>query len=413
MPSSRVYYDYAQGLSLSTPPIPQSSATMPEVNLYVHLDSRKWPSESSNTKIQLIGTFTVAVFYGLVVSLVCHTLQPLIFHSKQRTYSNRMRWFLIVYTISMFMLSTAAFVQTAAFVMHFAFDGAFMSPHNFVESNTPLFLPLTVWGADSMMVRPRSMSPSINTHSHYYIQIWRCIILYGNASRGRRVIINCTLAIMSLISIGELARTHASGKYLTFTTGSGVLYYILPTMTPFYSNSPLFAIMITISVTTFVNVVLTSLIAYRLLRHQNAMRRVMGAQYGSPYMRLIAILVESCAFIVFTGIVYLVLFAVDREHGTIIPMLILPQVCVISPIMIVYAVGKGKAIHKAARRAGDDGDNTGDHLAISRRQRRASVISQSIAFRDPELGPDQLHEDDSESSGTGMQEGDEVVKTAV
>ena len=125
---------------------------MPEVNFSIHLDSRNSLSESNNsTKIQLIGTLIVAVFYGLVVSLVCHTLQPLIFHSKERTYSNRMRWFLIVYTVFMFLLSTLAFAQTVAFVMHIFFDSAAL------DLRPQCMVPLTMWGADSMMVRRHSV----------------------------------------------------------------------------------------------------------------------------------------------------------------------------------------------------------------------------------------------------------------
>lgn len=165
-------------------------------------------------------------------------------------------------------------------------------------------------------------------------------------------------------------------------TVSGVLYYILPSLASFSDSSPLFATMITISVTTFVNILLSGLIIFRLLHHQKSMKRVLGDEYGSPYLRLIVILVESCSGVVTTGIVYLVLFAADRKDGTIIPMLLLPQISVMSPLFIVYAVGKGKAIHKAPSPAGNS-----EHI-----ERRASNISQSIAFRDPELGPEPLPE---------------------
>lgn len=75
--------------------------------------------------------------------------------------------------------------------------------------------------------------------------------------------------------------------------------------------------------------------------------------------------------------------------------------------MIVYAVGKGKAIHKAPSPAGD---NIGGHLSVAQ---GTGVISHSIAFRDPELGSDSLQEHDSGSSGSGVQEGDVAVKEIV
>ncbi len=45
------------------------------------------------------------------------------------------------------------------------------------------------------------------------------------------------------------------------------------------------------------------------MAHQEGMRRVLGPQYGSPYLKLIVMCVESCFLIVVNSMAFVVLFA--------------------------------------------------------------------------------------------------------
>lgn len=63
----------------------------------------------------------------------------------------------------------------------------------------------------------------------------------------------------------------------------------------------------------------------------------MGKQYGSPYLRVIVMVVESCFLIIVAGTVYLILVKwanINTFDGGIIPLLLFPHVCV-SPEVLV------------------------------------------------------------------------------
>ncbi|KAF8965543.1 hypothetical protein BDZ97DRAFT_766639 [Flammula alnicola] len=266
-------------------------------------------------QLQLIGALVSAIAYGLVVSLFFHSLALLV-TSKKYTYSNRIRMFLITYIVVMFLLSTAALVQGMVYITIAVFSGVDISSHHLTKMNEPLTLPFTIWGADGFM-------------------LWRCFILYTNTTRVAHTILYGVLFLISLASIG-----------------SGILYYLIPELSTFTLVSPLTPTLITISITIFVNFTLTALVCGRLIHHQEGMRRVLGAQYSSPFMRIIVMCVESCVLIVVTCIVYVALFARGDKttlNGCIIPLLLLPHICVLSPTLIVYHVAKGRAITTAVR----------------------------------------------------------------
>lgn len=104
-----------------------------------------------------------------------------------------------------------------------------------------------------------------------------------------------------------------------------------PALAVFANKPPLLATTMAISVSTVVNFILTALICGRLWFHQEGMRRVLGPQYGSPYMRVIVMCSASCLLIVVTSLAYIALFAIsdqNKSNGSVIPLLLLPHVCV-------------------------------------------------------------------------------------
>ena len=130
----------------------------------------------------------------------------------------------------------------------------------------------------------------------------------------------------------------------------------------FYFSSPgnvsVFAVAL---VSSLVNIILASLIVLRLVRHQRHVRRVLGAEHGSAYSKVITVCVESSTLIV---AVCIVLVLTQPTGSEFIPLLLLPHICVgglendsminarlrffvrniiqvISPLLIVYRVAKG------------------------------------------------------------------------
>lgn len=76
------------------------------------------------------------------------------------------------------------------------------------------------------------------------------------------------------------------------------------------------------------NFLLCTLISARLLQQQRHFASVLGSEPESPFRRIIVMCVESCALImatIITGGVFW--FAVGRTY-TMVPLLVLPQICV-------------------------------------------------------------------------------------
>ncbi|KJA18329.1 hypothetical protein HYPSUDRAFT_960575 [Hypholoma sublateritium FD-334 SS-4] len=253
-------------------------------------------------ELQLVATLLSTVAYGLVIALVCRCLS-LLWRDKLSPSPPRRRLFFIIYTLYMFFLSTAAAVQTMVFITRSIFHGVDSRLHPLMQTNEPLILPFVVWGADGLL-------------------IWRCLEFYENLSWGRRMFLKCILCFSNVVSLGN-----------------GILYYLGPQTSRFFPQLTITTI--NLGITTLVNCILTTLIIVRLGFQKEAMCKIFGPRFETPYIRIIIMLVESCSMIVMTSLVYLILFA--RGNGvdlnsSIIPLLLLPHVCVISPLLVVSKV---------------------------------------------------------------------------
>ena len=91
-----------------------------------------------------------------------------------------------------------------------------------------------------------------------------------------------------------------------------------------------FALWLT-GMSTFVNIVLALLIIFRLVHHQRQMRKILGAEHGSPYSHIITMCIESSALIVVFSVAYIVLGFWRANGPAIIPLLLLPHICVRGP----------------------------------------------------------------------------------
>ena len=78
------------------------------------------------------------------------------------------------------------------------------------------------------------------------------------------------------------------------------------------------------------NIILASLIILRLVRHQRYVRKVLGAEHGSPYFTVITMSIESSALIVIFSAVYTVLALMQpiQTGSVFVPLLLLPHICV-------------------------------------------------------------------------------------
>ena len=115
--------------------------------------------------------------------------------------------------------------------------------------------------------------------------------------------------------------------------GCGILYYLAPQLSAFAKIPPFLAPAILISTFTLVTLTLTALVCGRLWFHQQEMRRTLGPQYGSPYKKTIIMCTLSCILIAVPSLAYVILFSIEdsaKASTSIIPLLILPHICVSS-----------------------------------------------------------------------------------
>ena len=83
------------------------------------------------------------------------------------------------------------------------------------------------------------------------------------------------------------------------------------------------------AITSFVNIVFATLITIRLVFHQRRMKKLLGNAYASPYNRTISIIVESCALIVVTNLVFLSLL-MDKQTAAYFPEVLMVHISVSS-----------------------------------------------------------------------------------
>jgi len=260
----------------------------------------------------LLATIISAVPYGIIIVLSGNCF--LLLQKKRGIYSNRRRLFLILYVTVVFFLSTWSIIQSIRNIMLFIFPELRNPPFQipFTWSPVTQALPLTVWVADGFMM-------------------WRCVVLYQDISTGSRILIIILLSLLTFISLV------CGVAMILFFTGfrlpccSVIRHLIAESYWVFISFS------------TLVNIILASLIVLRLMHHRKLIQEVLGADHGSPYSKATIICVESSALVVVFSVAYLALMF-EASLGSLILALLLPHICVISPLLIVYRVARGRAM---------------------------------------------------------------------
>lgn len=256
------------------------------------------PGPDVYLELKMLGTIISAIAYGIVIVLSGNCFLLLV--KKRGIYSNRMRIFLVIYVTVMLAISTWAIIQSIWGITLLIFQDVNV-PESLLISYSPDTLPLAIWGADGFM-------------------IWRCIVLYQDVARGPRVLV---VVLLSLLSIFSLA--------------CGVLMFV-----GLNADDSLFTVVLIIF-SLLVNIILALLIVLRLVHHQRRIQKVLGAEHGSPYSKIITMCVESSALmLIFSGVYAVLVF--EQANGSLIPFLLFPHICVISPLLIVYRVAKGRSM---------------------------------------------------------------------
>ena len=104
---------------------------------------------AQRVRFNFIGTLLSAIIYGLLIALLRNLFSLLTFKRRPDHYNNRIRRILIVYVVTMFLLSTATIIQGIVYLTRIMFCKV---SRQLVSMNEHFVLPVAIWGADGLMV---------------------------------------------------------------------------------------------------------------------------------------------------------------------------------------------------------------------------------------------------------------------
>ncbi|KDR72518.1 hypothetical protein GALMADRAFT_228808 [Galerina marginata CBS 339.88] len=276
---------------------------------------------SSFTVSWLIGSFLSGVAYGLELTLAANCFYLL--GKSSQNISKRTRRFHFAFIIFNCLLGTAAFAYTMAGVIIatiFSRDalvarvGEYWTSSLTVPFSAVELIPtvLVTWSADGFM-------------------LWRCVMLYEGISPLNHIAFMSVVVILTLASLG---------------VGMCGLLTVVPT-TPWEQNQMLFRFQ---TASLIVNGIVSTLIICRITYHRRYLQKIFGKGYGKPYMKIMAICIESAMLALVWDILFIILSQTTARTGVhsagpeIYPVIkLLIHVNIIYPMLIIFRVAQGKA----------------------------------------------------------------------
>jgi hypothetical protein len=183
------------------PPTPPPNNCLPSLEMVIPGDYE--PSVQTES----LGVIFSAIAYGIVIVLSGNC-----FHLLQRKggmHSNRVRILLLIYVTVMFLFSTWALVQWILSLMVLIdLRNIILQPYRTYLATQ---IPVTIWGADGFMVRVLIFRQGqIFTIK---LQVWRCVVLYQDVSKGPRIAVIILLSLLSLASFGRSISIYSPGSH--------------------------------------------------------------------------------------------------------------------------------------------------------------------------------------------------------
>ncbi|KAF8812848.1 hypothetical protein BYT27DRAFT_7182300 [Phlegmacium glaucopus] len=272
------------------------------------ITAKSAPNSNTN-ELWMIGIILSAVIYGGILSLSISYV-PLLLTTSQNV-SRRIRNFLLVYTTFMVAISTLYLSTTTVALTQNIFREDGPNPRLFVQIRILDLTCITLanWGADGFM-------------------LWRCAMLCVGVSQRRRIALIAVLVLLALLSLA-----------------SGIVNITIGTTLP------------VTGVTVVLNIFTAIMITFRIIHFERYMRKAIGMERNSPYTMVVIICVESSALIIVFSLIYLILDArqdwyVNTEYSkylkdnsgnpSYVPLQLLVNIYVLSPLLIIYRVTRGK-----------------------------------------------------------------------
>jgi len=148
-------------------------------------------------KVYLLSAIFAAIAYGIVVVLSGNCFHLLL--KKRDTYPNHMRIILFIYVIVMVLCSTWRLIGSICTLMNILTNSPLYTNLLYRSFGAPIIM--IVWGADGFMVSILIICQEQRFTTQ--LQIWRCLVLYQDTSRGLRVGITVLFSLISFASLGR------------------------------------------------------------------------------------------------------------------------------------------------------------------------------------------------------------------
>ncbi|KJA26344.1 hypothetical protein HYPSUDRAFT_181144 [Hypholoma sublateritium FD-334 SS-4] len=287
--------------------------------------------DTSLVTTRILGSTLAAVAYGLTIFLYFTCLGHLS-RRPARSEDFKRKWGPYAYITGMIGLSTATFLQSTIYATTSISLVRAEQIHGFVDTlmayGSPFPILFIIWMAEGLMFyHAVGLYRRIQAVPRYFLFIFLGALFLISLGGGVQLFITAeTVAVwasrdeaasfVKLLILGgderHIKALIASGVFVIATTFSG-------------------------------NLLLCVLIVARLIQHQKYFMNILGPEHVSIYGRIIVMCVESCALTVATIVVGGVLWFAAGHIYAMIALMVLPQTCCISALMLISRVAQGKA----------------------------------------------------------------------
>lgn len=292
------------------------------------MSNASWtPNEAPNVifaeKTWLQGAILTGVGYGIVFTLYCMTARALLVGLKRSDYK-KIGW--LVYITAMFFLGSifmgaCAQMTQLSFVDYRNIPGG-PSEYENVEFSIPadeagnVVFVLTNWLADGLMVRDPTDSDCCRILKGLGSQVWRCVLIYRSCS----IPVWATGILPCLMYLAEIGtpRLHRSAHNLSLSDilVLGILWLIqisTPAGSPYLAGGNINWTLPYLSTAVALNVVVTMMIATRLLLYRRRVVSVLGGKHGRHYISVAAMMIESAALYSAFALLFIIPFAINNN----------------------------------------------------------------------------------------------------
>ncbi|KZT68638.1 hypothetical protein DAEQUDRAFT_711677 [Daedalea quercina L-15889] len=272
------------------------------------------PSESAATlfaeRSWLQGALLSNIFYGMQFVLFGICLDIL---SRQLNNTNLKRhMMLIVFLVVVFILSTLFMFSSAVFTERaFIDDRDFPGGPNGYE--TEMFeIPVDELGNAVFMIGQWVMD---------LLLVWRCMVIYGTCSKAVQRLVTTLIWLLWLASLAL-----------------GIVYLIQSRKSSLFSaaNFTLASACMSLAI----NIVVTVLIAGRLLLFRRRIKNVLGSKHVTQYANIAAVLIESASMYTCFLLVFVVTLSVNNPVVNVFTQCV-GQVQTVSSFLIIYRIASG------------------------------------------------------------------------